>query len=157
MVCVEHLILNRWLSQSVHLDCIPSVFFFILPLPLFLLLVILLFLFFLFFSFFVLFICLLFFLKWVVQAPCNKHRNCVSVLCGKKNHSSVHPPPIPLPPPPAPSLLGNRQYLLDSIVCLQEMTLWGNRERAVWTRIAKDRERWRTLAEGYFLQWNDTA
>ena len=37
-----------------------------------------------------------------------------------------------------------------------EMTLWGNRE-AVWTRIAKDRERWRTLAEGYFLQWKDTA
>ena len=28
---------------------------------------------------------------------------------------------------------------------------------AVWTRIAKDRERWRTLAEGYFLQWKDTA
>ena len=28
---------------------------------------------------------------------------------------------------------------------------------AVWTRIAKDRERWRTLAEGYFLQWTDTA
>ena len=28
---------------------------------------------------------------------------------------------------------------------------------AVWTRTAKDRERWRTLAEGYFLQWKDTA
>ena len=28
---------------------------------------------------------------------------------------------------------------------------------AVWTRIAKDRERWRTLAEGYFLQWKNTA
>ena len=28
---------------------------------------------------------------------------------------------------------------------------------AVWTRIAKDRERWKTLAEGYFLQWKDTA
>ena len=28
---------------------------------------------------------------------------------------------------------------------------------AVWTRIAKDRESWRTLAEGYFLQWKDTA
>ena len=28
---------------------------------------------------------------------------------------------------------------------------------AVWTRIAKDRERWRTLAEGYFLQWKDTT
>ena len=27
----------------------------------------------------------------------------------------------------------------------------------VWTRIAKDRERWKTLAEGYFLQWKDTA
>ena len=58
-----------------------------------------------------------------------------------------------------------------------EMTLWGNKERygqgqqrtekgrydivgqqgAVWTRTAKDRERWRTLAEGYFLQWKDTA
>ena len=25
---------------------------------------------------------------------------------------------------------------------------------AVWMRIAKDRERWKTLAEGYFLQWN---
>ena len=24
---------------------------------------------------------------------------------------------------------------------------------AVWTRIAKDRERWRTLVEGVFLQW----
>ena len=55
-----------------------------------------------------------------------------------------------------------------------EMTVWGNKERygqgqhrtekgrddsvgkqgAVWTRIAKDRERWRTLAESYFLQWN---
>ena len=29
--------------------------------------------------------------------------------------------------------------------------------RAVWTRIAKDRESWRTLAEGYFLHWKDTA
>ena len=28
---------------------------------------------------------------------------------------------------------------------------------AVWTRTAKDRERWRTLAEGYFLQWKDTV
>ena len=28
---------------------------------------------------------------------------------------------------------------------------------AVWTRIAKDRERWKTLAEGFFLQWKDTA
>ena len=28
---------------------------------------------------------------------------------------------------------------------------------AVRTRIAKDGERWRILAEGYFLQWNDTA
>ena len=27
----------------------------------------------------------------------------------------------------------------------------------VWTRIAKDRESWRTLAEGYFLQWKDAA
>ena len=26
----------------------------------------------------------------------------------------------------------------------------------VWARIAKDRESW-TLAEGYFLQWKDTA
>ena len=28
---------------------------------------------------------------------------------------------------------------------------------AVWTRTAKDRERWRTLAESCFLQWKDTA
>ena len=28
---------------------------------------------------------------------------------------------------------------------------------AIWTRTAKDRESWRTLAEGYFLQWKDTA
>ena len=28
---------------------------------------------------------------------------------------------------------------------------------ATGTRIAKDRESWRTLAEGYFLQWKDTA
>ena len=28
---------------------------------------------------------------------------------------------------------------------------------AVWTRIAKDRERWRTLAAGYFVQWKVTA
>ena len=27
---------------------------------------------------------------------------------------------------------------------------------AVWTRTAKDRESWRTLAEGYLLQWKDT-
>ena len=27
---------------------------------------------------------------------------------------------------------------------------------AVWTTIAKDRESWRTSAEGYFLQWKDT-
>ena len=27
---------------------------------------------------------------------------------------------------------------------------------AVWTRTAKDRERWRTLAENYYLQWNDS-
>ena len=26
----------------------------------------------------------------------------------------------------------------------------------VWTRTAKDRESWRTLGEGYFLQWKDT-
>ena len=31
------------------------------------------------------------------------------------------------------------------------------RQGAVWTRMAKDRESWRTLAEGYFLQWKDTA
>ena len=30
-------------------------------------------------------------------------------------------------------------------------------QRAVWTRIEKDRERWRTLAGVYFLQWKDTA
>ena len=28
---------------------------------------------------------------------------------------------------------------------------------AVWTRTAKDGESWKTLAEGYFLQWKDTA
>ena len=28
---------------------------------------------------------------------------------------------------------------------------------AVWTRVAKDRESWRALVEGYFLQWKDTA
>ena len=28
---------------------------------------------------------------------------------------------------------------------------------AVWMRIAKDRERWKTLVEGYFLQWKDAA
>ena len=28
---------------------------------------------------------------------------------------------------------------------------------AVWTRTAKDRESWRTVAEGCFLQWKDTA
>ena len=27
----------------------------------------------------------------------------------------------------------------------------------VYTRRAKDRENWRTLAEGYFLQWKDIA
>ena len=57
-----------------------------------------------------------------------------------------------------------------------EMTVWGNRKRygqgqqrtekgrddivgqqgAVWTRTAKDREVG-GLAEGYFLQWKDTA
>ena len=30
-------------------------------------------------------------------------------------------------------------------------------EGAVWTRIAKDMERCKTLAGGYFLQWKDTA
>ena len=29
--------------------------------------------------------------------------------------------------------------------------------RAVWARIAEDREIWMTLAEGFFLQWKDTA
>ena len=28
---------------------------------------------------------------------------------------------------------------------------------AVWTRIAMVRDRWKTLAEGYFLQWKNTA
>ena len=28
---------------------------------------------------------------------------------------------------------------------------------AIWTRIAKDREKWKTLAKGYSLQWKDTA
>ena len=38
------------------------------------------------------------------------------------------------------------------------MALWGSRQQgAVWTRIAKDRDSWRTLAEDYFLQWKDTA
>ena len=27
----------------------------------------------------------------------------------------------------------------------------------IWSRKAKDRERWKTLAEGYLLQWKDTA
>ena len=31
-----------------------------------------------------------------------------------------------------------------------EMTLWGKKERY-------GRERWKILAEGYFLQWKDTA
>ena len=30
-------------------------------------------------------------------------------------------------------------------------------QEAVWTRTAKDRESWTTLAEGYFLQLKDTA
>ena len=38
---------------------------------------------------------------------------------------------------------------------------WGDdivgQQGAVWTRKAKDRERLRTLKEGYFLQWKDTA
>ena len=28
---------------------------------------------------------------------------------------------------------------------------------ALWTRITKDRESWRTVAEDYSLQWKDTA
>ena len=28
---------------------------------------------------------------------------------------------------------------------------------SLWTRIAKDRESWTILAEGYFLQWKDTS
>ena len=28
---------------------------------------------------------------------------------------------------------------------------------AVWMRIAKDRESWRTLTEDYFQQWEDTT
>ena len=27
----------------------------------------------------------------------------------------------------------------------------------IWTRTAKDRESWRKLAEGYFLQWKEAA
>ena len=27
----------------------------------------------------------------------------------------------------------------------------------MWTRTEKDRENWRTLAEGYFLMWTDTT
>ena len=30
-------------------------------------------------------------------------------------------------------------------------------QEAVWTRIAKDRESWRTQVESHFLQWTDTA
>ena len=30
-------------------------------------------------------------------------------------------------------------------------------QAVVWTRIAKDRESWRTLADSFFLQWKDTA
>ena len=30
-------------------------------------------------------------------------------------------------------------------------------QEAVWTRTAKNRERWKTLEEGYILQWKDTA
>ena len=36
-----------------------------------------------------------------------------------------------------------------------EMTLWGNRER--YGQGQQRTERWRTLAEGYFLQCKDTA
>ena len=32
----------------------------------------------------------------------------------------------------------------------------GNRG-AVWTRTGKDKESWRNLAEGYFLQWKGTS
>ena len=38
---------------------------------------------------------------------------------------------------------------------------WGDdivgQQGEVWTWIAKDRESWRTLVEGYFLRWKDTA
>ena len=38
---------------------------------------------------------------------------------------------------------------------------WGDdiegQQGTVWTRIAKDRESWRTLAESYLLQWKDTV
>ena len=30
-------------------------------------------------------------------------------------------------------------------------------QEAVEMRTAKDRERWKTLAEGYLMQWKDTA
>ena len=30
-------------------------------------------------------------------------------------------------------------------------------QKATWTRTAKDRESGRTLAEGYYLKWKDTA
>ena len=38
-----------------------------------------------------------------------------------------------------------------------EMDKNHKQQEAVWTRIAKDRESWMTLAEGYFLQWKDIA
>ena len=43
----------------------------------------------------------------------------------------------------------------------RQKRLWRNdivgQQGVVWIRIVKDRESWRTLAEGYFLQWKDTA
>ena len=44
-----------------------------------------------------------------------------------------------------------RRCLNDGIVRKQETT------ETTWKKTAKDRESRRTLAEGYFLQWKDTA
>ena len=50
--------------------------------------------------------------------------------------------------------LSDRQRLPDQS---EEQNVVEGQQGAVWTRIAKDRQSWRTLAEGYFPQGNDTA
>ena len=55
----------------------------------------------------------------------------------------------------SPGRCGGPFVLLRYIAEIRADTV--GHQRAVWIRTAKDRESWRTLAEGYFLQWKDTA
>ena len=53
-------------------------------------------------------------------------------------------------------LIRSTEWQIKGVISVGRDDIVGQ-QAAVWTRIAEDRERWRTLVKGYFLQWKDTT